>query len=145
MECLVGVRADRHQRPQDNSNVCRRRASGRNAHARRSRKLLEHELLVQPDQRPKAIGLSQDNRTLVLFTVDRAGGSLGMSVGEVADVLISDYGVYNALNLDGGGSTTLAMEDPLTHTRSLVNVSADNPAGRMVASSLAVFADADTV
>ena len=92
-----------------------------------------------------AIGLSQDNRTLVLFTVDRAGGSLGMSVGEVADVLIDDYGVYNALNLDGGGSTTLAMENPLTHTRSLVNVSADNPAGRMVASSLAVFADADTV
>lgn len=92
-----------------------------------------------------AIGLSQDNRTLVLFTVDRAGGSLGMSVGEVADLLISDYGVYNALNIDGGGSTTLAMEHPLTHARSIVNVSSDNPSGRMVASSLAVFADADVV
>jgi len=92
-----------------------------------------------------AIGLSQDNRTLVLFTVDRAGGSLGMSVGEVADILINDYGVHNALNLDGGGSTTLAMENPLTHVRSIVNVSSDNPAGRLVASSLAVFADADTI
>ena len=92
-----------------------------------------------------SIGLSQDNRTLVLFTVDRAGGSLGMSVGEVADILISDYGVYNALNLDGGGSTTLAMQNPLTQARSIVNVSSDNPAGRMVASSLAVFADLDII
>jgi phosphodiester glycosidase len=92
-----------------------------------------------------AIGLSQDNQRLFLFTVDRAGGSLGMSVGEVADVLINDYGVYNALNLDGGGSTTLAMENPRTHERAIVNVSSDNPAGRAVASSLAVFAAPDTV
>src|SRR5262249_37537761 len=91
-----------------------------------------------------AIGLSQDNRTLVLFTVDRAGGSQGLSVGEVADILINDYGVYNALNLDGGGSTTLAMEHPITHARSIVNASSDNPNGRAVASSLAVFAAADT-
>src|SRR5262249_10182338 len=92
-----------------------------------------------------AIGLSQDNRTLFLFTVDRAGGSLGLSVGEVADILINDYGVYNALNLDGGGSTTLAMENPRTHARATVNVSSDNPAGRAVASSLALFAEADTI
>ena len=92
-----------------------------------------------------AIGLSEDNHTLLLFTVDRAGGSLGLSVGEVADILIHDYGVYNALNLDGGGSTTLAMENPITHVRSIVNVSSDNPNGRAVASSLAVFAPADTV
>src|SRR5262245_30806183 len=92
-----------------------------------------------------AIGVSQDNRTLFLFTVDRAGGSLGMSVGEVADILINDYGVYNALNLDGGGSTTLAMEHPITHVRAIVNVSSDNPNGRAVASSLAVFAPFDTV
>src|SRR5262245_47811982 len=92
-----------------------------------------------------AIGLSQDNRTLTLFTVDRAGGSLGLSVGDVADILINDYGVYNALNLDGGGSTTLAMENPITHVRAIVNISSDNPGGRAVASSLAVFAPADTI
>src|SRR5262245_31113737 len=92
-----------------------------------------------------AIGLSQDNRRLVLFTVDRAGGSLGMSVGEVADLLIRDYGVYNALNLDGGGSTSLAMEDPFSRIGTLVNVSSDNPAGRAVGSNLGVFADLDLV
>jgi hypothetical protein len=86
------------------------------------------------------IGLTQDNKTLVLFTVDAAGGSIGMAVGEVADLLISDYDVYNALNLDGGGSTTLAMEDPPTHVGQIMNVPADNPLGRAVGSNLAVFA-----
>jgi len=87
-----------------------------------------------------AIGLANRQRTLILFTVDRADGSLGMSVGEVADLLIRDYQVEHALNLDGGGSTTLAMEDPVTHVRSIVNRSSDNPDGRAVGSSLAVFA-----
>jgi hypothetical protein len=80
-----------------------------------------------------AIGLSRDARTLVLFTVDVRGGSDGMRVGEVADMLLAE-GVYNALNLDGGGSTTLAMGDRI------VNVPSDNPDGRAVGSNLAVFA-----
>jgi len=92
-----------------------------------------------------SIGLSQDRQRLVLFTVDNAGGSRGMSVGEVADVLINDYGVYDALNLDGGGSTTLAMQNPATNMGRIVNVSADGPNGRAVASNLAVFAIADTI
>ncbi len=89
-----------------------------------------------------AIGLSRDGRTLTLFTVDVRGGSEGMRVGEVADLLIADYGVWNALNLDGGGSTSMAMEDPTTHVRAMSNLSSDrdNPAGRSVGSSLAVFA-----
>jgi exopolysaccharide biosynthesis protein len=89
-----------------------------------------------------AIGLSQDSRTLYLFTVDRASGSLGMQVGEVADLLIRDYRVYNALNLDGGGSTSLAMENPVTHQAATVNQSSDTPQGRAVGSNLAVFARA---
>lgn len=87
-----------------------------------------------------AIGLSRDGTTLYLFTVDGAGGSLGMKVGEVADLLIRDYDVYNALNLDGGGSTTMAMENPVTHIAGIINVSSDNPNGRLVGSNLAVFA-----
>lgn len=85
-----------------------------------------------------AIGLSRDRRTLVLFTVDERGGSTGMSVGEVAEMLIAE-GVSDALNLDGGGSTSLAMEHPVTHAAALVNTPSDNPRGRAVASSLAVL------
>ena len=86
-----------------------------------------------------AIGLSQDRRTLTLFTVDVRGGSEGMRLSEVADVLIADFNVADALNLDGGGSTTMAMEGA-DGVPSIVNVSSDNPSGRVVATSLAVFA-----
>jgi exopolysaccharide biosynthesis protein len=86
------------------------------------------------------IGLSQDNRTLFLFTVDNAGGSHGMSVGEAADFLITNYGVYNALNLDGGGSTTMAMQNPSSGIGGIINVSSDNPSGRAVGSNLGIFA-----
>jgi exopolysaccharide biosynthesis protein len=87
-----------------------------------------------------AVGLSRDRRTLTLFTVDGKGGSEGMRVTEVADLLIRDYGVWDALNLDGGGSTSMAMEDAATGERSLVNVTSGTDGERAVGSSLAVFA-----
>lgn len=92
-----------------------------------------------------AIGLTQDARTLVLFTVDvrpssGPAQSRGMQVGEVADLLIRDYGVWNALNLDGGGSTTMAMEDPVTHVRRVINTPSDNPP-RAEGSNFAVYSD----
>ncbi len=86
------------------------------------------------------MGLVKDEKRLIIFTVDKAGGSEGMMVGEVAELLIRDYGVYSAINLDGGGSTTLVMADPATHAGRIMNVSSDNPLGRSVGSSLAIFA-----
>jgi exopolysaccharide biosynthesis protein len=87
-----------------------------------------------------AIGLSRTADVLTLFTVDARGGSSGMTVREVASTLVADFGVWNALNLDGGGSTSLAMSDPITGAATLMNVSSDRPEGRAVGSSLAVFA-----
>lgn len=87
------------------------------------------------------IGLSKDRRTVTLFTVDVRGGSEGMRLGEIADLLLREYGVWNALNLDGGGSTTMAWQNPRTGGAELLNVSSDPaPGGRAVATSLAVFA-----
>ena len=91
-----------------------------------------------------SIGLSCDNKSLVLFTVDATNGSSGMRVSEMADLLIRDYEVCIALNMDGGGSTSLAMVDPLTGIGALVNSSSDNPNGRANGSGLAVFAARDT-
>ena len=86
-----------------------------------------------------AIGLSMDEQTLFLFTVDNAGSSMGLSVYEVAEFLLaSPYNVHNALALDGGGSTTLAMEDPVTGVDAIRNVPSGAP--RAVGSNLAVFA-----
>lgn len=87
-----------------------------------------------------AIGVNSNRTSLVLFIVDETGGSYGMTVGEVADVLINDYHVHDALNLDGGGSTTMALQDPSTGGGYIANTPSDNPLGRSVGSNLAVFA-----
>lgn len=87
-----------------------------------------------------AIGLSRDARTLTLFTVDGAADRAGLRVGEVAMLLAGEFGVWNALNLDGGGSTSMAVVDPTTGVARLVTTSVDGPAGRAVGTNLAVFA-----
>jgi len=59
-----------------------------------------------------AAGASADGRTAYLFAVDgRSPASTGMSVTEVAEQLRA-VGAASAVNLDGGGSTTLAYADP---------------------------------
>src|ERR1022692_1244591 len=80
------------------------------------------------------------NMSLYRVVLGNAGGSRGMTLPEVANLLISDYGVYNALNLDGGGSTSMAMQDPVTGIGGFINVSSDNPSGRAEGSNLAIFA-----
>jgi hypothetical protein len=73
---------------------------------------------------------------LILVSLTCIGGAL-----RAESIVTHPYlGVWNALNLDGGGSTSRAMEDPVTHVPFLANVSSDNPGGRAVGSSLAVFA-----
>jgi exopolysaccharide biosynthesis protein len=64
-----------------------------------------------------------------------------MTLEEAAELLIRDYGVHNAINLDGGGSTTLAMEDPVTHEQKIVNIPSGGGKARSVATSLAVMQD----
>jgi hypothetical protein len=54
-----------------------------------------------------ALGLSQDGHTLYLFVVDgRSSRSIGMTCEEEASML-RELGAWNAINLDGGGSSTM--------------------------------------
>jgi len=54
-----------------------------------------------------AAGLSQDHHTLFLVVVDgRSTASVGMSLRELADLMV-ELGAWRALNLDGGGSSTM--------------------------------------
>jgi len=82
------------------------------------------------------VGLSADKRTVFLVTADRAAG---FTVTALAALLAREYGVHDALNLDGGGSTTLVMRHPLTGAGEVINTPSGG-AARAVASSLAVFA-----
>jgi hypothetical protein len=86
------------------------------------------------------VGLSRDRRRLTLMVVERSPVSVGLPVGEAARRMARDYGVWNALNLDGGGSSTMVWQHPDSREYGLLNTSADTPAGRRVATSLAIFA-----
>ena len=63
----------------------------------------------QPEPR-SALGISQDGATLILATIDgRTTGAAGMTSKQVG-VLMAEMGAWRALNIDGGGSTTLVIE-----------------------------------
>lgn len=85
-------------------------------------------------------GVSRDGRTLTLATVQGPARGDGLTVGEFAAVLARDFGVWDAINLDGGGSTSLAWRDPATGRPALLTTSTESPEGRRVATSLAVVA-----
>jgi exopolysaccharide biosynthesis protein len=73
------------------------------------------------------IGLDRDGTQLVLLTVDgrRPGVSLGMTGEELASELLR-LGCFTAINLDGGGSTTLVMRDPTSGECKVINQPAAN-------------------
>lgn len=65
-----------------------------------------------------AIGCTRDRQELIMVAVDgRQDSSFGLTQREMAELLI-ELGAYNAINLDGGGSTSiiarpLGMMDPV--------------------------------
>ena len=82
-----------------------------------------------------AAGTSRDGRRMLLVTVDgRQAFSRGVSLSGMAQIL-KRYGAWNAINLDGGGSTTLAA----------AGLTVSSPAGdgseRPVADMLLVYSD----
>jgi Phosphodiester glycosidase len=57
------------------------------------------------------VGFSSDSSTVYFVTVDgRQESSVGMTLPEFASLMIS-LGVYQGLNLDGGGSTTMVVDN----------------------------------
>lgn len=90
-----------------------------------------------------AIGLSRDTETLYLITVDgRQTLSIGMTQTELADFLI-EKGIYNALNLDGGGSTTMIARRLGYNNISTIN----SPSGgvqRMVTNAIGIYNNSKT-
>ena len=67
-----------------------------------------------PERHPRsALGFNSDTTKVFLFTVDgRQESSVGMSLTEMAEVM-KHFGAAFAINLDGGGSTTLVANDKL--------------------------------
>lgn len=84
-----------------------------------------------PERHPRsAIGFNADSTKVYLFTVDgRQEHSIGMTLTEMGHVM-KEFGVWHALNLDGGGSTTLILNDRV------VNAPSDATGQRWVSNAL---------
>lgn len=71
------------------------------------------------------IGSTKDGKKLFLVTIDgRTKGSIGMTQTEAAQFML-ELGAYNALNLDGGGSTTMVSRAPGTKNLEVINTPSD--------------------
>jgi len=103
-----------------------------------SRKFL-NEGIVQgnwPERHPRsALGFNADTTKFYLVTVDgRQSTSSGMTLTELGDFM-KNFGAHYALNLDGGGSTTLVVHDEI------VNSPSDGSGERAVSNALMIVSN----
>lgn len=96
-----------------------------------------------------AVGINKDSTKVYLVTVDgrQSGYSEGMRTDEMGQLMLR-FGVWDAVNLDGGGSTTMVIDDTdnAAQDARVLNSPSDNSSPtkpgseRVVANNLAVFA-----
>ncbi len=64
-----------------------------------------------------AIGISQDGNTIILMVVDGRTHSIGANQEDMANLFLR-FGAYNAMHLDGGGSSSFIVGSKLQNTPS---------------------------
>lgn len=90
-----------------------------------------------------AVGFSRDGKKMFLVTVDgRQQDSRGMTYLELA-TLLRDEGAWTAINLDGGGSTTMVSR-PLGEERIAVVNSPSDGTERPVPNGIGLWSEAKT-
>ncbi len=111
--------------------------------------ILVHEGVIPPKfsfdisgRHPRtAIGSTKDGNQLLLVTVDgRQNKSIGLTQQEMASLML-ELGAFNAINMDGGGSTTMVARKPGTLELNVTN----SPSGgfeRKISTALGVFSAA---
>lgn len=86
------------------------------------------------DRHPRTALAQLDSGKILLLTVDgrQPGVSVGMSLQTLAELLL-EFGAVEAINLDGGGSTTMVVRDKI------VNKPSDQTGERPVSDAILVF------
>ncbi|HUG47934.1 MAG TPA: phosphodiester glycosidase family protein [Candidatus Limnocylindria bacterium] len=89
-----------------------------------------------------AVGITEEGRVLLVTVDGRSADSGGLTLHEMAELML-EQGAVSALNLDGGGSTTLAVRRPGDIEASIVNTPSDG-SERTVATTLQVVSTVPT-
>ncbi|MGD7731710.1 phosphodiester glycosidase family protein [Propionibacteriaceae bacterium G57] len=88
-----------------------------------------------------AVGISQDGSKLFLVAIDgRRADADGQTIAELAQ-LMKDIGAWNAINLDGGGSTTMVGRPAGTDQVQVLNTPSDGNE-RLVSNALVIRSSA---
>lgn len=101
-------------------------------------KIVEANSIVATGRQPRtAFGVSKDGNTAIFMVVDGRGDSIGATHWELG-LLMQEYGAYEAMHLDGGGSSTLVAK---THEDSSLTVKNTVSEGseRRVISAVGIF------
>ncbi len=86
-----------------------------------------------------AVGISQDGKTVYVVTAEgRTKRSSGLTIAELAKFM-QEIGVYKAMNLDGGGSTAMAVRNLGDLNRTSATNPERNGAERRVVNGLGVY------
>lgn len=98
--------------------------------------------IVAGGRQPRtAFGVSQDGKTAIFMVVDGRGDSIGATHEEMA-ALMREYGAYEAMHLDGGGSSTMAVQT-LDDAQPVVKNTVSEGSERRVINAVGIFQTAE--
>jgi len=84
------------------------------------------------------VGFNKDNNEIILVTIDgRNKDYVGVKQTELAQIMVS-LGAYNAVNMDGGGSTTMGVDFLRNSNVTVVNIPSDGHE-RKIAAGVGIF------
>ena len=87
------------------------------------------------------IGINKDNTEMILVTIDGRDSSFKGVSQEIFGAIMKELGAYNALNLDGGGSTTMAVKPTGQGKAQVVNKPSEG-SQRLVVNGVGVVSNA---
>ena len=95
-------------------------------------KITEANSIVAKGRQPRtAFGVSKDGKTAIFMVVDGRGESIGATHWEMG-LLMQEYGAYEAMHLDGGGSSTMAVKTTEDSSVGVVNQVSEGSERRVI-------------